>query len=164
MNKRYLFKYVSLLIFIFAIFTFGCSTPPTIIKEVRKYYTLDQYNQLTVIGLPIRLERQVIKNYKQHFPNVNFIKRKRLTEAVQQEDLVVWHVDDKTRATLKKVFNLDAIIFGECIDCGTLNVLPSLRIGIVDIKTGEMIAHVTTVRIRLDQISEAIHDAIDALK
>jgi len=163
MNKHYVFKYVSPLILIFAVFTFGCATPPTI-KEVRKYSTLDQYNRLTVIGLPMKLARKVIKNYKKHFPNVTFIKRKRLTEAVKEADLVAWRLDDKTRATLKKFFNIDAIIFGECIDCGTLNVLPALRIGIVDIETGEMIAYVTSVRIRLDQISEAIHDDIDALK
>jgi hypothetical protein len=104
------------------------------------------FGRLAVLGLTPEREQIFMASYIKAFPgqNITFVERTLLQEIISEQDLLQGRLDDKTRAKVKQVLGVEALIMCTYND-GTIGAGgKKLRVRIVDSTTGSIVGSVIT--------------------
>ena len=102
--------------------------------------------RLAVLGLTPEQEQIFMASYTKTFPEqlITFVERSRLQEIISEQDLLQGRLDDRTRAKVKQVFGVEALIMCTFYD-GTIGAgRKKLRVRIVNSETGTIVGSVIT--------------------
>lgn len=94
---------------------------------------------------------------------ITFVERSRLKDVLSEQDLLQGRIDEKTRAKIKRIFGVEALIMCTYYDDDAGGVAgKKLRIRVVNSETGEIVGSVIT-RAR-DDFGYHCEIAVQALK
>jgi hypothetical protein len=135
---------------IFAFFVvLGLSTSTGCAWKTQALFTkpdLITFGRLAVLGLTPEQEQIFMASYTKAFPGqiITFVERNRLQEIISEQDLLQGRLDDRTRARIKQILGVEALIMCTYYD-GTLGAgRKKLRVRIVDSETGAIVGSVIT--------------------
>ena len=123
------------------------------------------YERLAVIGLNPENEQIFMAAYVKTFISrpVTFVERSRLAEIIGEQDLLQGRLDDRTRAKIKKILGVEALIMCEYYkDDDRPGSLMKLRVRVVDSETGAIVGSALTET--YSSFSQHAEAAVDALK
>ena len=125
---------------------------------------LINHHRLAIIGLTPEQEQIFMATYTKAFPGqtITFVDRNRLQESISEQDLVQGKLNEKTRAKIKQLFGVDALIMCTYYDGSDGIGVKKLRIRIVDSATGAIVGSVITEG--RDNFSFHCETAVKALK
>jgi len=105
---------------------------------------LINYSRLAVLGLTPEQEQIFMACYTRAFRGqiITFVERNRLHEVVSEQDLLAGRLNDRTRARMKQLFGVEALIMCSYYDGS--GVKKKLRVRIVDSATGAISGSVIT--------------------
>jgi hypothetical protein len=104
------------------------------------------FGRLAVLGLTPEQEQIFMASYTKAFPGqiITFVERNRLQEILSGQDLLQGRLDDRTRAKVKQILGIEALImctyYDETFGAGR----KKLRVRIVDSETGAIVGSVIT--------------------
>ena len=104
------------------------------------------FGRLAVLGLTPEQEQIFMASYTKDFPGqmITFVERILLQEIISEQDLRQGRLDDKTRAKVKQVLGVEALIICTYYD-GTIGAgRKKLRVRIVNSATGAIVGSVIT--------------------
>jgi hypothetical protein len=105
--------------------------------------------RLAVLGLTPEQEQILMACYTKTFAGqiITFVERGRLDKVISEQDLLKTRgrLDEATRAKIKRIFGVEALILCEYYDADTGGTGKKLRIRIVDSETGVIIGSVITL-------------------
>jgi hypothetical protein len=107
---------------------------------------LINHGRLAIIGLTPEQEQIFMASYTKAFPGqiITFVERNRLQEIINEQDLLQGRSNEKSRAKIKQLFGVEALIMCTYND-GTDDIgIKKLRIRIVDSATGAIVGSVIT--------------------
>jgi hypothetical protein len=107
---------------------------------------LINFKRLAVLGLTPEQEQIFMASYTKAFPGqmITFVERILLQEIISEQDLRQGRLDDKTRAKVKQVLGVEALIICTYYD-GTIGAgRKKLRVRIVNSETGAIVGSVIT--------------------
>jgi hypothetical protein len=106
---------------------------------------LSECGRLAVLGLDPEQEQIFMASYTNAFHRlaVTFVERNRLRDILSEQDLLEGRLNDQTRAKLKQIFGVEALVMCHYYDAGGVGG-KKLRIRIVDSETGAIIGSVIT--------------------
>jgi hypothetical protein len=98
------------------------------------------HGRLAVLGLTPEQEQIFMASYTKTFPGqaITFVERQRLQDIIGEQDLLQGRLDDRTRARIKQIFGVEALIMCTYSD-GTEE---KLRVRIVNSATGAIVGSV----------------------
>ncbi len=102
------------------------------------------FGRLAVLGLTPEQEQIFMASYTKAFEGqtVTFVERVLLQEIISEQDLLQGRLDDKTRAKVKQVLGVEALVICTYYD-GTIGAgRKKLRVRIVDSATGAIVGSV----------------------
>jgi len=102
--------------------------------------------RLAVLGLTPEQEQIFMASYIKAFPGqvITFVERSRLQEIISEQDLLQGRLDERTRAKIKQILGVEALIMCTYYD-GTIGAgRKKLRVRIVDSETGAIVGSVIT--------------------
>jgi hypothetical protein len=101
---------------------------------------------LAVIGLTPEQEQIFMASYTKAFPGqvITFVERKQLQELLSEQDLLRGRLDGRTRARIKQILGVEALILCTYYDDEILPGGKKLRVRIVDSSTGAIVGSVIT--------------------
>lgn len=116
--------------------TQGLFTRPELINRGR----------MAVIGLTPEQEQIFMASYTKAFPGqiITFVERKQLQELLSEQDLLKGRLDDRSRARIKQILGVEALILCAYYDDEKLPDIKKLRVRIVDSSTGAIMGSVIT--------------------
>jgi len=122
----------------------GCSN-----KKTQALFTkpdLITRSRFAVIGLTPEQEQIFMAHYIKAFPAqvITFVERTRLQEIISEQDLLQGRLDENTRAKLKRLFGVEALIMCTYYDGSDGLGIKKFRVRIVDSATGAIIGSVIT--------------------
>ena len=120
--------------------------------------------RLAVFGLTPEQEQIFMASYIKAFPGqvITFVERNRLREILSEQDLLQGRLDERTRAKIKQIFGVEALIMCDYYD-GTIGASrKKLRVRIVDSATGAILGSVITQA--RDNFEYHCNTAVKALK
>lgn len=123
------------------------------------------YERLAVIGLDPENEQIFMAAYIKTFISrpITFVERSRLAEIIGEQDLLQGRLDDRTRAKLKKILGVEALIMCDYYENEDRPGNPmKLRIRIVDSETGAIVGSALTDT--YSTFSQHAQAAVEALK
>jgi hypothetical protein len=99
---------------------------------------LKDYKRLAVLGLTPEQEQLFMACYIKGFQEqpTTFVERTRLQEVVKEQDLLHGRLDDKTRAKIRQIFGVEALIMCQYDEGPDGQGMNKLRVRIVDSATG----------------------------
>jgi hypothetical protein len=102
--------------------------------------------RLAVIGLTPEQEQIFMASYTKAFPGqvITFVERNLLKEILSEQDLRQGRLDDRTRATIKQILGVEALIMCTYYDDTNSPGRKRLRVRIVDNSTGAIVGSVIT--------------------
>ena len=102
--------------------------------------------RLAVIGLTPEQEQIFMASYTKAFPGqvITFVERNRLKDILSEQDLRQGRLDDRTRATIKQILGVEALIMCTYYDDTNSPGRKRLRVRIVDNSTGAIVGSVIT--------------------
>ncbi|MHC4371763.1 MAG: CsgG/HfaB family protein, partial [Planctomycetota bacterium] len=102
--------------------------------------------RLAVLGLNPEQEQILMARYIKTFSGqvITFVERKQLANIIGEQDLLKGRLNENTRAKIKQVFGVEALVMCEYYDAKTARGGKKLRIRIVDSETGVIIGSVIT--------------------
>jgi hypothetical protein len=102
--------------------------------------------RLAVLGLTPEQEQIFMASYTKTFPGqiITFVERKRLQEILSEQDLLQGRLDDRTRAKIKQILGVEALIMCTYYDDESGPGRKKLRVRIVDSSTGAIVGSVIT--------------------
>ena len=102
--------------------------------------------RLAVIGLTPEQEQIFMASYTKAFPGqvITFVERKQLQELLSEQDLLRGRLDDRTRARIKQILGVEALIMCTYYDDENQLAGKKLRVRIVDSSTGAIVGSVIT--------------------
>lgn len=122
--------------------------------------------RLAVIGLTPEQEQILMACYTKAFAGqmITFVERNRLRDILGEQDLLKpqERLDEATRAKIKRIFGVEALIMCEYYDATTGGTGKKLRIRIVDSETGAIIGSVITLA--PDNFHSHAYTAVKALR
>lgn len=123
----------------------GCTPAP----RTQALFTrgeLITYSRLAVIGLTPEQEQIFMACYTKAFPGqvITFVERKRLQEIINEQDLLKGRLNERTRAKIKELFGVEALIMCTYYDADDSIGSKKLRVRIVDSATGAIVGSVIT--------------------
>jgi Curli production assembly/transport component CsgG len=120
--------------------------------------------RLAVLGLTPEQEQIFMASYIKAFPGqvVTFVERKRLQEILSEQDLLQGRLNDRTRARIKQILGVEALIMCTYYDDEKVPGAKKLRVRIVDSSTGAIVGSVITQG--PDDFEYHCHVAVKALK
>jgi len=120
--------------------------------------------RLAVLGLTPEQEQILMACYTKAFPGqvITFVERNRLHEVISEQDLLQGRLDERTRARIKQIFGVEALIICAYYDSTNGGGGKKLRIRIVDSATGVIIGSVITLA--PDNFQHHCVTAVKALK
>ena len=103
-------------------------------------------SRLAVIGLTPEQEQIFMAHYIKAFPAqvITFVERNQLQEIISEQDLLQGRLDENTRAKLKRLFGVEALIMCTYYDGSDGLGIKKFRVRIVDSATGAIIGSVIT--------------------
>jgi len=123
------------------------------------------HSRLAIIGLTPEQEQYFMAAYTKTFSGqvITFVERKRLHEVISEQDLLkgLDRLNEKTRAKLKELFGVEALIMCAYYDSDRIG-RKKLRVRIVDSATGAIVGSVITEA--RDVFSYHSDTAVKALK
>jgi len=104
------------------------------------------FGRLAVLGLTPEHEQIFMASYLKAFPRqiITFVERTLLYEVISEQDLRQGRLDDKTRAKVKQVLGVEALIICTYYDGSRGAGRKKLRVRIVDSATGAIVGSVIT--------------------
>lgn len=123
------------------------------------------YERLAVIGLNPENEQIFMAAYIKTFVSrpITFVERSRLTEIIGEQDLLQGRLDDRTRAKIKKILGVEALIMCDYYkDDDRPGSLMKLRVRVVDSETGAIVGSALTET--YSAFSQHAQAAVEALK
>lgn len=104
-------------------------------------------HRLAVLGLTPEQEQILMACYTKTFTGqmITFVERKRLQDILGEQDLLKGRLNDSTRAEIKRILGVEALILCEYYDETAEGTGKKLRIRIVDSETGAIIGSVITI-------------------
>ena len=104
------------------------------------------HSRLAIIGLTAEQEQFFMAFYTKAFPGqvITFIERNRLHEVISEQDLLKGRLNEKTRARIKQIFGVEALIMCTFYDGSDGIGRKKLRVRIVDSATGAIVGSVIT--------------------
>jgi Curli production assembly/transport component CsgG len=102
--------------------------------------------RLAVLGLTPEQEQIFMASYIKAFPGqvITFVERKRLQEILSEQDLLQGRLNDRTRARIKQILGVEALIMCTYYDDEKVPGGKKLRVRIVDSSTGAIVGSVIT--------------------
>ena len=102
--------------------------------------------RLAVLGLTPEQEQIFMASYAKAFPGqiITFVERKQLQEILSEQDLLQGRLDDRTRARIKQILGVEALIMCAYYDDEDGLGRKKLRVRIVDTSTGVIVGSVIT--------------------
>jgi len=103
-------------------------------------------SRLAVIGLTPEQEQIFMAYYIKAFPGqvITFVERTRLQEIISEQDLLQGRLDENTRARIKRILGVEALIMCTYYDASGAPGRKRLRVRIVDSATGAIVGSVIT--------------------
>ncbi|MFH1718252.1 MAG: CsgG/HfaB family protein [Planctomycetota bacterium] len=100
--------------------------------------------RLAVLGLTPEQEQIFMARYTKAFPGqvITFVERSRLQEVISEQDLLQGRLNERTRAKIKQILGVEALIMCSYYD-GSAGK-KKLRVRIVDGATGAIVGSVIT--------------------
>ncbi|MHC4322914.1 MAG: CsgG/HfaB family protein [Planctomycetota bacterium] len=140
----------------------GCARPKTEALFTRP--ELINYSRLAIIGLTPEQEQMLMASYTKTFTGqvITFVERNRLHEVISEQDLLKGRLNDKTRARIKQIFGVEALIMCEYYDGPGGIGRKKLRVRVVDSATGAIVGSVITEA--RDNFGYHCETAVKALK
>jgi len=123
------------------------------------------YERLAVIGLDPENEQIFMAAYIKTFVSrsVTFVERSRLAEIIGEQDLLQGRLNDRTRAKIKKILGVEALIMCEYYkDDARPGSQMKLRVRVVDSETGAIVGSALTET--YSNFSQHARAATEALK
>jgi hypothetical protein len=166
MNMRMRFRFLSAFLVVVSLTFFsGCNPPKPSVQALFTRHELLSRGRLAVIGLTPEQEQIFMASYVRTFPLpiVTFVERYQLEKILNEQDLLKGRLDDNTRAKIKRILGVEALIICKYYDDDTVGTGgKKLRIRIVDSETGMILGSVMTVA--GDNFLSHCEMAIQALK
>ena len=162
MNVRISLRCVSVLSLIVSLsLSPGCTRKPTTQALFTRPELLSR-GRLAVLGLTPEQEQIFMASYTKAFPGqiITFVERYRLKDVIGEQDLLQGRLDENTRAKIKRIFGVEALIMCTYYDDDAGG--KKLRIRIVDSETGAIIGSVITLA--PDDFFNHCQMAVQALK
>jgi hypothetical protein len=138
-------------------------------QQTRGLFTLSElkdYNRLAVFGLTAEQEQVFMACYTKGFPgqSTTFVERAKLHEVIKEQDLLkpALRLDEETRAKIKRIFGVEALILCDYSPAAAVNEVAKLRVRIVDSATGAISGSVIVEGHKVFDILSA--EAIRALR
>lgn len=102
--------------------------------------------RLAVLGLTPEQEQIFMASYTKAFPGqvITFVERKQLQEVLSEQDLLRGRLDDRTRAKIKQILGVEALIICAYYDDESVLGRKKLRVRVVDSSTGAILGSVIT--------------------
>ena len=106
---------------------------------------LINHSRFAIIGLTPEQEQYFMASYTKTFSGqvITFVERNRLREVISEQDLLKGRLNEKTRARIKEIFGVEALIMCSYYDSNSLG-RKKLRVRIVDSATGAIVGSVIT--------------------
>ncbi len=125
---------------------------------------LINHSRLAIIGLTPEHEQIFMASYTKAFPGqiITFVERNRLQDIISEQDLLRGRLNEKTRAKIKQLFGVEALIMCAYSDGSDGIGKKKLIVRIVDSATGVIVGSVITEA--SDNFSYHSNTAIKALK
>jgi hypothetical protein len=145
-----------------AVFLAGCTGRAQAVFTKPELLT---YDRLAVIGLNPENEQIFMAAYIKTFISrpVTFVERSRLAEIIGEQDLLQGRLDDRTRAKIKKILGVEALIMCDYYKNEDRPAAPmKLRVRIVDSETGAIVGSALTDT--YSNFSQHAQAAVEALK
>ena len=123
------------------------------------------FGRLAVLGLTPEQEQIFMASYIKAFPGqaITFVERVLLQEIISEQDMLQGRLDDKTRAKVKQVLGVEALIMCTYYDGTTVAGGKKLRVRIVNSTTGSIVGSVITQgRDNFEDHCETAVKALDA--
>jgi hypothetical protein len=122
------------------------------------------HSRLAIIGLTPEQEQIFMACYTKAFPGqvITFVERNRLQDIISEQDLLKGRLNEKTRARIKQLFGVEALIMCTYSDGSAGIGMKKLIVRIVDSATGAITGSVITEA--RDNFSYHCETAIKALK
>lgn len=104
------------------------------------------FHRLAVLGLTAEQEQIFMASYLKAFDGqvITFIERALLHELISEQDLLQGRLDDKTRAKVKQVHGVEALIICTYYDESSGVGTKKLRVRVVNSTTGAIVGSVIT--------------------
>jgi len=140
----------------------GCASRKTEALFTRP--ELINHGRLAIIGLTPEQEQILMASYTKAFSGqiIIFVERKRLQEIISEQDLLRGRLNDRTRAKIKQLFGVEALVMCAYEDGADGIGAKKLRVRIVDSETGAIVGSVITEG--RDNFSYHSETAVHALK
>ena len=140
----------------------GCASRKTEALFTRP--ELINHSRLAIIGLTPEQEQILMASYTKAFNGqiIIFVERKRLQEIISEQDLLRGRLNDRTRARIKQLFGVEALVMCAYEDGAVGIGTKKLRVRIVDTETGAIVGSVITEG--RDNFSYHSETAIKAIK
>jgi hypothetical protein len=124
---------------------------------------LISHNRLAIIGLTPEQEQFFMASYTKTFSGqvITFVERNRLHEVISEQDLLKGRLNERTRAKIKELFGVEALIMCTYYDSDGIG-RKKLRVRIVDSATGAIVGSVITEA--SDNFSYHCDTAVKAIK
>jgi hypothetical protein len=103
------------------------------------------YERHAVLGLDAEQEQLFMAAYLRAFPGkpITFVERGRLREVVNEQDLLLGRLNERSRAKIKNILGVEALIMCEYSPAGQSDPRArKLRVRIVDSETGAIVGSV----------------------
>ncbi len=123
------------------------------------------YERLAVLGLDPEQEQIFMAAYFKTFISqpITFVERSELARIIGEQDLLQGRLNDKTRARIKQILGVEALILCEYYEDETRAAKAmKLRVRIVDSETGAIVGSVLTESYR--DFEDHAQVAVEALK
>lgn len=103
--------------------------------------------RLAVLGLTPEQEQILMACYTKTFIGqiITFVERNRLEDILGEQDLLKGRLNDSTRAEIKRILGVEALIMCTYYDADNGGTGKKLRIRIVDSETGAIVGSVITL-------------------
>ena len=126
------------------VFSAGCAAP----RKTEALFTrpeLITHSRFAIIGLTPEQEQYFMASYTKTFSGqvITFVERNRLHEVISEQDLLKGRLNEKTRARIKEIFGVEALIMCTYYDSDGIG-RKKLRVRIVDSATGAIVGSVIT--------------------
>ena len=138
---------ISLFLFIGLVILPGCGQRRSSTQALFTRPELLGRGRLAVLGLTPEQEQMLMASYTKTFSvqMVTFVERNRLRDLIGEQDLLEGRLDVDTRAKIKRILGVEALLMCTYYDSTTGGSGKKLRIRIVDSETGAIIGSVITV-------------------
>jgi hypothetical protein len=133
----------------FVVVSLAISAGCTRNRKTRALFTKNElitFERLAVLGLTPEQEQIFMASYIKAFPGkiITFVERSLLEEIISEQDLLQGRLDEKTRAKIKQVLGVEALIICTYYDETSGVGGKKLRVRIVNSTTGAIVGSVIT--------------------